>query len=114
VESAKVDVLQFELGIEVTAIRTIVCPVIGLNVETTLAARGDKVILVQALDVCAHLIVPSGDQLRSAVLRSGKIADAVSAAAGLVGELPSEDGRIVLVSGHDRFDIPLESLLDLG
>ena len=113
VESAKVDVLQFELGVEVTTVRTIVCPVIRLDVETTLAAGGDEVVLVQALDVRTHLIVPSSDQLRSTVLRSGKIAYAVRAAAGLIGELPGKDGRVVLVSGHNRLDVSLECLLDL-
>jgi hypothetical protein len=113
VECAKVDVLQFELGVKVTTVRTIVCPVIRLDVEATLAARGNKVVLVQALNVCAHLIVPSSDQLRSTVLRSGKIANAVRAAAGLIGELPGEYGRVVLVSGHNRLDVSLKCLLDL-
>lgn len=113
VESAKVDVLQFELGVEVTTIRTVVCPVVGLDVEATLATSRDKVVLVQALDVGAHLIVPSGDQLWSAVFGSWQIAYTVGATAGFVGELPSEDGRVVLVSGHNGLDVSLESLLDL-
>ena len=112
VESTKVDVLQFELGVEITTVRTVVRPVIRLDVEATLAARGDKVVLVQALDVRTHLIVPSSDQLRSTVLRSGKIAYAVRAAAALIGELPGEDGRAVLVSGNDCLNVSLESLLD--
>jgi hypothetical protein len=114
VESAKVDVLQLELSVEVTTVRTIVSPVFRLDVEATLTARGDEMVLVQALDVCAHLIVPSGDRRGSTVLRSRKVAYAVRAAAGFVGELPGEDGRVVLVSGHDCLDVSLESLLDLG
>ena len=70
-------------------------------------------ILVQALDVGAHLIVPSGDQLWSAVLGSGQVAYAVCATAGFIGELPSEDGRVVLVPGHNGLNVSLESLLDL-
>ena len=113
VESAKVDVLQFELGVKVTTVRAVVCPVIGLDVEAALAAGRDEVILIQALDVGAHLIVPSSDQFWSAVIGPRKVAYAVCAAAGFVGELPSEDGRVVLVSGHNGLDVSLESLLDL-
>lgn len=113
VESAKVDVLQFELGVKVTAVRAIVCPVIRLDVEGTLAASRDKVILVQTLDVCAHLIVPSSDQLWRAVLGPRKVAYAIRATAGFVGELPSEDSRVVLIPGHNGLDISLESFLDL-
>lgn len=111
-ESAKVDVLQFELGVEVTAVRTVVSPVIRLDVETALTASGDEVVLVQALDVRAHLVVPRSNQLRSAIFRPGKVAYSVRAAAGLVGELPGEDGGVVLVSGHNRLDVSLESFLD--
>ena len=112
-ESAKVDVLQFELGVEVGAVGTVVRPIIRRDVEAALTARRDEVVLVQALDVCAHLIVPSGDQLGGTVFRSGKVAYAVRATAGFVRELPGEDGRAVFVSGHHCLDVSLESLLDL-
>lgn len=113
VECTKIDVLQLELRVKVATISAVVCPVVGHNVETTFAAGSDEVMLVQAPDVRAHLIVPLGDHVRRAAVRARQVAGAVCAAASLVGDLPGHDGRVVLVTGHHCLDVALECLLDL-
>lgn len=114
VEGAEVDVLELELGVEITAISPVVRPIVRFHVETALTPCGDEVVRVEALDVGAHLVVPRGDQFRSAVLRARQVADAVGAAAGFVGEFPGEDCGGIFVAGNHCFDVFLEGCFDLG
>ena len=113
VEGAKIDGGEADLVVEIAAVGTIVGPVVGHAVELALAAPGNEMIAVERLDVRTHLGNPGRKNLRAAVGAARQVAHAVGAAAGLVGQLPSEDGRRVLVAGHDLLDIALECVLDL-
>lgn len=114
VERAKIDILQLQLHVKITPVGTIVRPVVGLDVEPSLAARRDEVVLVQALDVGAHLVVPLGQELGRAVVGSGEVARSVGAAAGFVCDFPGHDAGVVFVAGYDGFDVAFECFLDLG
>lgn len=93
VEDAKVDVGQGQLGVKVAAVVAVVEAVgVGGVVEAALAAPRHQVVAVQALDVGAHLVRPGREQVGCAVGAPGQVAGAVGAAAGLVCELPCEDG----------------------
>ena len=115
VEGAEIDGGDAELVVEIATVGTVIGPVVGLAVELALAAPGNEMIAVERLDVRTHLGDPGRKNLRAAVGAAARqVAHAVSAAAGLVGQLPSEDGRRVLVAGHNLLDIALECVLDLG
>lgn len=66
---------------------------------------------VDALDVGAHGGDPRSDGILGASARHGTGA---ADAAGLVGKLPSEDTRLVLIAGNEGVDVVLESGDDLG
>jgi len=116
VESAKVDALQRELRVKVSAVAARIEPVGGaLDVEPAFAAPRDEVVGVDALDVGGHLGNPGGENFGgAAALATGEVASRVGAAAGLVGELPAEDSWGVLVSGDHLLDVALEGGLDAG
>lgn len=114
VERAKIDILQLQLHIKITPVGAIVRPVVGLDVEPSLAPCRDEVVLVQTLDVSAHLVVPLGQELGRAVVGSGEVAGPIGAAAGFVGDFPGHDGGVVFVAGYHCFDVAFECFLDLG
>lgn len=115
VEDPEVNVGQGQLGVEVATVVAIVEPVgVGGVVEAALAAPGDQVVAVEALYVCAHLVGPLREQIGRAVWAPGKVAGAVGAAAGLVGELPCKDCWRVLEASDHGFRVAFVCLLDLG
>jgi hypothetical protein len=112
-ECAKVNTRQGKFRIEITAIGTVVCPVVRLDVEASLAAPCYEVVPVNRFDECAHLIDPGGHDIRVAILAAWKIPSTIRAATGLVGEFPGHNGRVVSVAGNNCSDIVLERCLDL-
>lgn len=117
VEGPEVHLGHRELGVEVPAVGARIRPVrVPGLVELALAAPGHHVARVDALDEPAHLADPVPDHVVVAggAVGAGQVADAVGAAAGLVGELPGEDGGRVLVAADDGADVVLEGRDDLA
>lgn len=114
VERSEVDVLELQLGVEITPVRPIVRPIVALHIETALAPSSDKMVRIEGFDVRAHLIVPRGDDFGRAVRRRAReVANPVGAAPGFVGEFPGEDRGGLGVAGHHCFDVALEGGFDL-
>lgn len=63
VESPEIDVFQLELCVKVTAALAVVENIVGFHIKSTLVTSRDEMIRIQALDVRAHLIIPSSDEL---------------------------------------------------
>lgn len=66
---------------------------------------------VDALNVRAHGSDPRRDSGLGARTGGGT---GTASAAGLVGELPSKDTRLVLIAGNEGIDVVLEGVDDLG
>ena len=113
VERAEVDIFQCEFGIKVPSIGSIVCPVIRLNVESTLTTPGHEMVGVQLLHECAHLVNPACEEFGIAVgLAAGEVTDGIGATAGFIGKLPGHDGGGIDVTGHEGFNVVLVCILD--
>lgn len=115
VERPEIDVLELQLGVEIAPVCPVVSPILTVDIKAALAPGCHEVVGVNAFDVRAHLVVPSGDQFGGAVCRRARqVAHAVGAAAGFVGEFPGEDRGRVFVPSHHCFDVAFEGCFDLG
>lgn len=111
---SEIDVLQRQFRVEIAAVRAVVRPVVGDDVEASLAAGRHEMVRVQRLDVGAHLVDPRREEIRSARVAAWQVAGGVCAAARLVGELPGHDGGGGFVAGDQGLDVALVCGLDLG
>ena len=84
-EDAEIDILEAQLAVEIAPVATAVESVIRADVETPLAAPRHEVVGVETLHVGAHLVDPTAQRLRGAVVAPRQVAHSVGTAARLVG-----------------------------
>ncbi|KAF3934416.1 hypothetical protein ABW19_dt0205334 [Dactylella cylindrospora] len=114
VESSVVNGIDGGLSLKVNTVGAVVGPVVALwVVESTLASNRDHVVGVEILDELGEILGPFMQLGDITVRRSWEISVSVSAAAGLVTQLPREDGFGVLVSLNDDLDVLLVGGNDL-
>lgn len=103
------------LSIKVTTITAIIRPIITLDVKRPFTTPSDKMMRINLFDEAAHLLDPRRHDLGgAAVLAPGQVAGSIGAAAGLVAELPGEDGWGVFVAVDEDFDVVFVGFLDGG
>ena len=110
-ESSEVNVLERQLLIIVSTIVSVVEAIVTGPVETSLTTPCNKMVLVKRLDICAHLIDPLGDHVRSAVLAARQVAHTISTASWFIRQLPRHDGRRLGVALDDLLDVLLVRFL---
>lgn len=114
-EGAVVDGVNSKLGVEIATITGRVSPIrVSRNVELSLSTGGNQMVGVNRLDEGGKVLDPSGHHLGVTNCGARKVTDTVSAAAGLVTELPGHDGGRVLVPGHEGLDVVLVRVDNFG
>ena len=104
-EGTEVDVLERQLLVVVATVVSIIEAIVTRPVKASFTTPCNKMVLVKRLDICAHLIDPLGDHVRSAVLAARQVSHTISTASWLVRQLPRHDGR--------RHSVAFDNLLDV-
>ena len=67
-EGTEVNVLECQLFVVVSTIVTVVESIVTRSIKTSFTAPGDKMVLIERLDICAHLVDPFGDPVGSTIV----------------------------------------------